>query len=142
MKSSQTTAARKLWQQCQVLIWQGKCARCGSTRLDHLCGHHIISKGSHPHLQYLLHTGVLVCTVCHQSLGSMGQASQMDWLKAIAHAQHEWLLINRVFKPQVKGKYYMTYVVQGLKMAQLQLEHGDYMASAVRLEHDDKALRY
>ena len=142
MHSSQIREARKLWQQCQVLIWQGKCSRCGTTRLDHLCGHHILTKGSHPHLQYLLHTGVLVCHKCHQSLESMGQQSQMDWLKSIALDQHEWLLNHHVFVAKVKMPHYMTYVVQGLKMAQLQLEHGDYKPSAVRLEHDDKALRY
>lgn len=141
MQSSQKREARKLWQQCQMLIWQGKCARCGSTRLDHLCGHHVLTKGSHPHLQYLLSVGVLVCLACHEAMASMGQSNQMAWLKGRSFEQHEWLVIHHIFEPRVKTSHYMLHVVQGLKMALLCLEHSDYKPSAVRLEHDEKALR-
>lgn len=76
--------ADKLWQKLIMLAYKSQCLACKSMHAP-LCGHHIYSKKSHPHLRHEPHNGVCVCyncaANCHDWIHRHGREATLMWLR-------------------------------------------------------------
>jgi len=110
--------ADKLWSQVIYAVFEGHCAKCGSTY--GVTPHHVI-KRRNKSVRHEIYNGLLHCPLCH-SWAENHPEEYLEWMKGKFPKHHAWNADNRNRPVKVRYGHALLKKIDELKNMKRQLE--------------------